>query len=102
MGLVHYFVVFDDGLFGMLFNAAIMAGLTLAVSRKRWNWARWVLTVLFALGLAMMLWMRADVLSIGYPVVTIGVAVLQAIALALLFTRQSSRWLRKEPVSAEA
>lgn len=78
------------------FTFLVMIGLVLAVSRRRSNIARWVLCGLFALGLPVFFGtlqhfdevVRTDPLSwILMPQL-----VLQAVAIALLFTPAARRW----------
>lgn len=71
-----------------------MVTLTLLASRRRKNWARWVLLTMFAFGIALMIWQVKAVFSMGYPLLTALVTVMQAIALVLLFTPQSAAWFR--------
>ena len=92
IGMVHAFAA-SQAVLDPIWIAALMVALTLWVSRKRSNFARWLLLVFFLGGLILMLMYPSAIWAQGYPVITIGVAVLQALALALLFTKQSNDWL---------
>jgi hypothetical protein len=97
IGLVLQIIVsYKDSLFAFI-GAAITTTLALLISRGRKNWARWLLVCLFLPGAASMVWDISGTLAAGYPVLTIGIALLQALGLALLFTRQSSEWVRNKP-----
>ena len=100
IGLIHQFAVTDGGIFAPIAQAAILVGLTMLVSRRRKNWARWVLLGFFGLGAAFMIWNAAAVLALGYPVITLTVTLMQTAALALLFTPQTARWLCADPSPA--
>lgn len=90
----------------LLFNLATLApaegvllGLTLAVSRGRQNWARWVLLVLY-------IYVAISVVTFsfmsGAQAAVVGgvLSILPGAVLALAFTKQSSAWLRaKRPQS---
>lgn len=71
----------------------MLLGLTLAISRGRQNWARWVLLVLYV-------YVAISVVTFsliaGTEAALIGglLAVLPGAVLALAFTKQSSAWLR--------
>lgn len=100
IGLVHQFAIEDDGVVDAIFVAAMMVAITLLVSRLRKSWARWLLVVMFVLGTALMVWNTQLILELGYPAITFAVTLMQAAALALLFTRRSSDWLRRRPSTA--
>jgi len=67
--------------------------LVLLVSRKRSNIAKWINVGLFVLGLPMLGAQFRSGLALGWPLVTIGQSVIQAIALALLFSPSARDWL---------
>ena len=94
VGLIHAFATFKGGALDAIIGAVITVALTLLVSRRRQNWARWVLLAMFLFGAAFMVWFAKAILSAGYPAVTLLVTLMQTVALAMLFTRQSSDWLR--------
>ena len=97
VGLVHQFAAFDYGTVDAVLAAILVLVLTLLVSRKRKNWVRWLLLVMYVFGAAMMVWSAATFGMKGYPAVTFGITVVQTVALALLFTTESSDWLRRQP-----
>ena len=99
VGLIHQFVAFDYGTVDAVLAAALMLVLTLLVSRKRKNWVRWLFLVMYVLGAALMVWSAATFGMQGYPAVTLGITVVQTVALALLFTTESSDWLPSRPTS---
>jgi hypothetical protein len=84
------FVVLVDG---------TMIALILLVSRGRKNWARWLLAGMYVLGLAFMLWQMRALMNVGMPLITLGVTLLQTIALVMLFTPDSAAWFRKQGVA---
>ncbi len=71
-----------------------LGGLALLVSRARSRSAKWVLVLLWLIGLPMFLssWNAGTV--IGWPSMAMLQAMLQMVALALLFTRSGRHWLR--------
>ena len=95
VGLIHQFAVIDGGIFDAIMGAAIMIALTLFVSRRRKNLAKWLLLGMFVFGAAFMAWNAPTVFALGYPAITLAVTLMQAIALAFLFTPQSADWLRR-------
>lgn len=99
IGLIAGFAM-DNGVFETCFGAAITTALTLLVSRWRINWARWVSLAMFALGGALVI-SDATTIFAGSTPTTIVIALLQAllqvVGLALLFTPQSSSWIRSKP-----
>jgi peptidoglycan/LPS O-acetylase OafA/YrhL len=103
VGLIHGFAV--RGAIEPIFGALIGVTLTLLISRGRKNWARWTLLVLFVLGAALIIvgsffGITQEAFSKVYPLLTAVVWIMQAVALVLLFTPQSSNWLRSAPASA--
>jgi len=81
---------------GYVVGVAIFIALTLLVSRGRKYWARWVLLVFQMSGLVFVVWQgqARTMFSAGYPLATALVWLMQAVALMLVFTPQSGRWLR--------
>ena len=96
-------------LFTRIAGAVLGLTLTLLASRRRRNWARWALLVLFVMeitGLVIVLGfvltnrIAKPILSPSYPF-AVGIAVLlQGTALFFIFTPESSRWLRRAPTQA--
>ena len=93
------------GGFGPVFVVAVQAFafllpliLTLLVSRRASVVAKWILVVLFAGGLLMML-ATAKLTFAGGPLLLVQIAqmLMQAVAIALLFTGEARRWLREGP-----
>jgi hypothetical protein len=101
VGLIHQLVVTSGGLVAAIAVAAPLLTLTLLVSRRRQNWARWTLAGIFLLGLALTAIDMRSLFGMSYPLITIGVALLQTVGMALLFTRQSSDWFRREAPVAD-
>jgi hypothetical protein len=95
LGLIHAFAVSIGGHANAILTAFVMGALVLLASRGRRNWARWTLLVIFGLGSALMVWQARAVFSNGYPLLTAAVTLLQAVAIFLLFTPQSTVWFRK-------
>lgn len=90
----------DNRVFEACFGAAMMVALTLLVSRGRKNWARWVWLAMIVLGGALVI-SDATTIFARSTAVTIAIALLQtllqAVGLVLLFTPQSSDWIRGNP-----
>lgn len=84
-----------DGSLDMIFTTGLLLVLTLLVSRGHRNWARWVLTIMFVLGVALLIWVAPLLISQGRLAITITATVIQAIGVSLLFTKQSDTWLRR-------
>lgn len=74
---------------------AILLALVLLVSRRRQNWARWVLVVLFVIGLPALAKIVMSGQLPGSLWITIVQTVLQLVALFMLFTPPSQAWFRK-------
>jgi len=93
--------VMAGALIGELLGVAIGVALTLLVSRCRKNWPRWVILALWALGIALVLWQgkARAILSLDHPLTAL-VWLMQAVAIVLAFTPQSSRWLRNDQSKA--
>jgi len=103
VGLIHGFAV--RGAIEPVFSALIGVTLTLLISRRRKNWARWTLLVMFLIGMAVIIagsffGITQEAFSKVYPVLTVIVWALQLVALVLLFTPQSTNWLRSAPARA--
>lgn len=99
IGLIHGFATGAQSVFASIFGAFVTIALTLLVSRARKNWARWTLVVFVVFGVALIIWgifvgLTQEALSKVYPAITALVWVMQAVALVLVFTPQSSSWLR--------
>ena len=79
----------------------IILGLTLLVSRKRSNIAKWVIIVLFVLGLPITIYteLRDDLPSIG--IIGYAQTTIQFVALVLLFKPASRRWFHKKTHQVE-
>lgn len=84
---------------GQALIIALMAGLTLLVSRRRSNIAKWVLVALFALGLPAVAKLTSDGVLEGSNVLTALQIVGQVVAYGLLFTTASRGWLSKQRVT---
>lgn len=97
VGLVHLFAVSDPSLWDAIVMTAPTVALIFLVSRKRKNWARLVLAILFVAGLVMMIVMRRIAFAEGYWFVTLAVTLLQGGAIALAFTKEASTWIKKGP-----
>ena len=96
-------VVFDPNInwiFAVVLDGIVIT-LILLVSRGRKNWARWLLAVLFALGLLSMILTLRATLAEENPAITLAFSLLLAAGLLLLFTPQSSAWFRKSTSLAE-
>ena len=105
VGLIHGFAIGRDAIFDAIFGAVINVTLTLLVSRGRKNWARWTLLVMAVIGVTLMIagsffGITQAALAQVYPVVTVLVWAMTAVALALVFTPQSTNWLRSAPAKA--
>ena len=71
----------------------VIVGLTLLVTRKRQNWARWVLLAFFVGGVLLHVWSWV-ILAPRHPLMDFASLVLRGAILALAFTPQSTEWLR--------
>jgi len=105
VGLIHGFAIGREGLFGPIFSTLISVTLTLLISRGRKNWARWTLLVMAVVGAALLVvgsffGLTQEALATVYPVLTVLVWLLEIVALALLFTPQSTSWLRSAQAKA--
>ena len=104
LSLVYGFAAAPDWLITRIIGAVLMLTLTLLVSRGRRNWARWALLILFVLwilGLAILLGFALAnrnalpvVPTASYPFAVVIAGLLQGTGLFLIFTPESSSWLR--------
>lgn len=94
--LVHLFAVPAISVVDAIIASVLILVLTLLVSRRRKNWARWVIVLSFALGLAVAACLRSASQAEPVSIVSLIALLMQGAAVVLLFTRQSARWL-KEP-----
>ena len=83
-----------------LFTLAFIMGLTLFISRRRSNIAKWISVGLFVAGLFLMVRDGLAGLQSGSPAIGIIQAAAQLVAYALLFTAASRRWLKREAAAA--
>jgi hypothetical protein len=87
-----------------LLTFALIGGLTLLISRRRSNIAKWILIGLFIAGLPIFIRHLLDGQLVGgggSPVISITQLAAQFVALALLVTPASRNWFKRE-VPAEA
>jgi hypothetical protein len=73
-----------------------LGALALLVSRGRSRPAKWVLTLLLGIGLPLFLLSLDRGTLVGITALALVQAALQTAAVALLFTRSASQWLRGE------
>ncbi|MGK6354437.1 hypothetical protein ACMGDH_04330 [Sphingomonas sp. DT-207] len=78
-----------------IFTAAIIATLTLLVSRRRSKIAMWVSIAMFALGLPVFISFFASGLVGGSGVISAVQVAGQLVAYGLLFTASARRWMNK-------
>jgi hypothetical protein len=74
----------------------IMMGLAFAIWRRQ-NWARYLLLILFLLGLPMLFAIRAELAQqgvLGFAILVLQ-TIAQAISLVFFFSRPSSGWFRR-------
>jgi hypothetical protein len=102
LGLMNGFAVIHGDYLRSVVSAVILLSLTFLVSRRRKNWPRWVFLGMLVLGLVWMLWSAPSVLAFGYlaAAIAVGVSLMNAIAVALLFTTESARWVQTAPSPA--
>ena len=85
------------------FSIAVVLTLTLLVSRKRSNVAKWINVALFAVGLVGIVHLVATEKLLGSMLVTIAQTLMQGAGIALLFTASARAWLgRKDAPATEA
>jgi hypothetical protein len=97
IGLVHQLALPAMSSFDLAFEVIYILSLTLLISRGRQNWARWVLAASFALGLALMIYAAPSILENGLSPLSVVALLLQAVGIGLVFSRPSSRWMRRPP-----
>ena len=83
-----------------LFTFAVMLTLTLFVSRRRSNVAKWIGIALFVMGLPFWLQQVSAGSLPGSPIVSFIQVAAQVGAYALLFTTASRRWFRRDAAEA--
>jgi hypothetical protein len=91
---VGYFITIDVCVF------AVMIGLTLLISRRKSQIAKWISIALFVLGLPAVFVIFSGGHLFGSALITIVQTIGQLIAYGLLFTPAARHWLNKKP-SAE-
>lgn len=101
LGLINGFAAGLDDSVKATVSAVIVLTLTFFVSRRRKNWARWVLLVLLVLGSALVVWSAPALFAYGHLIaaIALGISLMNAAAVALLFTPESAKWLRTAPSS---
>lgn len=77
-----------------LFTFAVLLGLTLLISRRRSNVAKWISVAMFLVGLPFALIVEARGLAPGSTIIRIVQTIGQAIALGLLFSSSARRWFK--------
>ena len=75
---------------------AFFAGLTLLVSRRRSNIAKWILIALAVVGFPFTVTHYLQGRYLGVPLIGLIQSVGQLLAYGLLFTDQSRKWLRRD------
>jgi hypothetical protein len=103
IGLINEFALLHGDIFRSVTSAAIILWLTFLVSRRRKDWPRWVFLGMLVLGAAWVVWSAAPVLALGYlpAAIAIGVSLMNAVAVVLLFTSDSAKWVQPSSSSAE-
>ncbi|MGD9810538.1 MAG: hypothetical protein AB7U35_04275 [Sphingobium sp.] len=99
IGFAHAGAIMDLGIWDAIVIVGPIMILTLLVSRKRKNWARLLLAILFLGNLIFMVTMRHLVFARGYPLMTLAVTMLQGAALLMVFTKPASEWINTRPRS---
>lgn len=96
IGLINGFAVIHGDILRSVVSAVIVLGLTFLVSRGRKNWPRWVFLGMLVLGAAWMVRSAPIVLAFGYlpAAIAIGVSLMNAVAVVLLFTPESAEWVQ--------
>jgi len=77
-----------------LFTLAVILGLTLLISRRRSNVAKWISVAMIVIGLPFAVIAEARGMVPGSIVIRIAQTLGQAIAYALLFTPSARRWFK--------
>jgi hypothetical protein len=83
-----------DRLFLVLLVVATLAGLVLLVSRGRIAWAKWLLAILWLIGLPLFLLDLNRGSILGWTLLAAVQALLQSGSLALLFTDEARAWMK--------
>lgn len=76
-----------------VFTFGLIGGLALLVARRRSNVSKWILIVMFAIGLPPSVRMIAQGITLGSIWISVLQTVGQLIACGLLFTASARRWL---------
>jgi hypothetical protein len=79
------------------FTFAVLALLIWLIARRGKNWARWVFTVLFVLGLPLslpMVWASLAPITLAGVISVVQIA-LQVVALVFVFSPQSRPWFQR-------
>jgi hypothetical protein len=102
IGLINGFAVIHDDILGSVVSALVVMGLTFLVSRGRKNWPRWVFLGMLALGVPWMAWNATTMLAYGYfpAAIAVGVTLMNAVAVVLLFTPESAKWVQTSASTA--
>ena len=77
------------------FSLIFVIGLVLWTSRGRSNVAKWINVILFVLGLPGEFMLLTSDNAIGWPLASAVQALIQAVALGLLFSPSARHWLTK-------
>lgn len=83
-----------------VFTLGIILLLTLLISRRGSNVAKWISVALFVLGLPFSIQDLAAGTALGSPIISIAQLAAQAVAFALLFTPASRRWFNRAALRA--
>jgi len=97
IGLINGFAVIHGDIFRSVLSAVIVLGLTFLVSRGRKNWPRWVFLGMLVLGVPWMVWeWTPKALAFGYlpAAIAVGVTLMNAVAVVLLFMPESAKWVQ--------
>lgn len=113
MGLIHSVATWNEAvalaspgfiLFVGASTLVLMLVLTLLVSRRRSNVAKWIMIGLMGLGLPFVVGQLGSGMVLGWPLMTLAQTLIQIAALGLLFSPSARAWLSQrtmEPVHAE-
>ena len=96
IGLLNGFAVIPgDNLRGIV-SAVVVLTLTFLVSRRRKNWPRWVFLAILVVGLPWMARNAPILLDHGFlpAAVAVGVTLMNALAVVLLFLPESTKWVQ--------
>ena len=97
IGLIHAAVLSDLSLWDAIVLISPILILTLLVSRKRKQWPRVVLAVLYVAGLGMAIMLPHMAFGEGSLLVTVSITLCQGVALAFIFMPPASLWLNTAP-----